>query len=216
MIVKICKKHGELTKDQVWREKRNGMPDYLRCKACRQIKRIGRAYKCRVHGELTPDEANLQGGCLKCKREYAKNYKKNNKHKIKKRVQEDREKNPEKWKKIYKVQYKKDCEKYGALLSLKKVCDSRGITIEEYQEMVNKQDNKCAICFQKEARKDSRKSGEFLRLCIDHCHKTNKVRGLLCHACNTAIGKFKDSTVTMLRAIRYIKMNGDIYDGQKK
>lgn len=45
-----------------------------------------------------------------------------------------------------------------------------GITLEYYNQMLKKQDYKCAIC-----RKESTKS-----LVVDHCHKSGKVRGLLC------------------------------------
>jgi len=40
--------------------------------------------------------------------------------------------------------------------------------------------------------------------CIDHCHETNKVRGILCHRCNCAIGLFNDDTNKMQKAIDYL------------
>lgn len=39
---------------------------------------------------------------------------------------------------------------------------------------------------------------------IDHCHQTGKVRGGLCHNCNTGIGLFKDDPIRLHRAIRYL------------
>ena len=42
---------------------------------------------------------------------------------------------------------------------------------------------------------------------VDHCHTTNKVRGILCAACNFGIGKFKDSTALLYLAIDYLKKN---------
>lgn len=45
------------------------------------------------------------------------------------------------------------------------------------------------------------------RLCIDHCHSTGKVRGLLCSKCNTALGYFDDSSDKMKRAIEYLNTN---------
>ena len=44
---------------------------------------------------------------------------------------------------------------------------------------------------------------------IDHCHDSGKVRGLLCHGCNTAIGLFKENIDTMLKAIKYLKDNNN-------
>lgn len=58
-----------------------------------------------------------------------------------------------------------------------------GITVQLYESMLKKQNGGCAICGVKH------NSGR--RLCIDHCHKTNKVRGLLCNGCNIGIGFYE-------------------------
>lgn len=42
---------------------------------------------------------------------------------------------------------------------------------------------------------------------IDHCHKTGKVRGLLCDSCNKALGLFKDNVENLNKAIEYLKNN---------
>jgi len=39
---------------------------------------------------------------------------------------------------------------------------------------------------------------------VDHDHKTGAIRGLLCHHCNTALGKFKDSPILLETAIAYL------------
>ncbi len=55
-----------------------------------------------------------------------------------------------------------------------------GITLDQYNEMFKAQEGKCAIC--------KRHQNELTRtLCVDHDHKTNKVRALLCVTCNTDI-----------------------------
>jgi hypothetical protein len=41
-------------------------------------------------------------------------------------------------------------------------------------------------------------------LCLDHCHKTGRVRGMLCPLCNTSLGGFRDSTTVLQRAIDYL------------
>lgn len=43
------------------------------------------------------------------------------------------------------------------------------------------------------------------KLYIDHCHKTNQVRGLLCFSCNSALGHFKDNVESLKKAIKYLK-----------
>jgi len=55
-----------------------------------------------------------------------------------------------------------------------------GITLDQYNEMFKEQEGKCAIC-QRHQNKLTR------TLCVDHDHKTNKVRALLCLTCNTDV-----------------------------
>lgn len=45
-----------------------------------------------------------------------------------------------------------------------------------------------------------------LKLVVDHCHSSGKVRGLLCHNCNRALGLFQDSMSSLTRAIEYLKV----------
>lgn len=58
-----------------------------------------------------------------------------------------------------------------------------GITNEQLAEMVAVQGNRCALCGS-----DNPKAP---RWCIDHDHQSNKIRGLLCHSCNTALGGYE-------------------------
>lgn len=67
------------------------------------------------------------------------------------------------------------------------------ITIEDYDSMMSSQGDKCAGC--------GRHRNDFKRLLdVDHCHKTGKVRGLLCVSCNLTIGYGKDNP-TILRIL---------------
>lgn len=79
-----------------------------------------------------------------------------------------------------------------------------GITPEEYDTILKEQNNVCAICKNPETAKEHR-TGNVRKLAIDHCHTTNKVRGLLCASCNQGLGKFKDSINLLENAIKYIK-----------
>lgn len=77
-----------------------------------------------------------------------------------------------------------------------------GITISEYDDMLKKQGGGCAIC-------KTSINQDYRNLVVDHCHKTNKVRGLLCSNCNRALGLFYDNIKTMENAIEYLnKDNG--------
>lgn len=57
-----------------------------------------------------------------------------------------------------------------------------GITRDEYNAMLEVQDGRCAIC----GKEGGGSRGNMLD--VDHDHETGKVRGLLCRACNTALG----------------------------
>jgi len=78
--------------------------------------------------------------------------------------------------------------------SLKK---NTGATVEQYNQMFTNQNGNCAIC--------NRNQSEFpIRLAVDHCHNTGKIRGLLCMLCNTALGRFNDDAEMILKAYKYL------------
>lgn len=78
------------------------------------------------------------------------------------------------------------------------------ITVKQYEELLKKQNGLCAICKQVEKAK-SKTGDKIKRLAVDHCHKTNKIRGLLCQDCNTMLGKSKDNVLILESAIQYLK-----------
>lgn len=82
---------------------------------------------------------------------------------------------------------------------------SYGIAEEQYDKMFKRQQGKCLICQQEET---SLWRGTVRRLAIDHCHKTGKVRGLLCQRCNMALGLLNDDLTLLKRAYIYIKQEG--------
>lgn len=72
-----------------------------------------------------------------------------------------------------------------------------GITADQYTNMFEFQNGKCKICNQECS------TGRVLA--VDHCHKTGKVRGLLCTKCNTALGMLNDNIKYFETAIEYLK-----------
>lgn len=76
-----------------------------------------------------------------------------------------------------------------------------GISLEEYNAMLEAQGGICAICKQPETHK---RNGKIKALAVDHHHGTGKIRGLLCADCNTGIGKLKDSVNVLQSAIDYL------------
>lgn len=71
-----------------------------------------------------------------------------------------------------------------------------GINLVQYFEIYDAQNGVCYICKETELNK---------RLAVDHCHKSEKIRKLLCWRCNTVLGKVKESTELLEQMISYIK-----------
>lgn len=71
-----------------------------------------------------------------------------------------------------------------------------GISLDEYNRLLEIQNGVCAICF---------KSANARMLAVDHCHKSKKVRGLLCEKCNRGIGMFHDNPQTIISAAKYLE-----------
>lgn len=72
--------------------------------------------------------------------------------------------------------------------------DKYGLDEEQYLALLEDQDGGCGIC-----------GGKQTRFVVDHDHKTNVVRGLLCDPCNRGIGQFNDDVSKLQRAIEYLK-----------
>lgn len=75
------------------------------------------------------------------------------------------------------------------------------LSLEEYEKLLEQHDHKCAICGS---------TGFTIHpngplLVVDHDHKTGKVRGMLCHNCNRALGLFQDNIDALKQAIRYLE-----------
>ena len=73
-----------------------------------------------------------------------------------------------------------------------------GLTVRDYKEMLAAQDYRCAICG---STNPYHKSKVF---CVDHCHETGKIRGLLCHPCNNGLGRFQDDPKLLRAAAKYL------------
>ena len=71
-----------------------------------------------------------------------------------------------------------------------------GIDQEEYDAILKSQGNKCKIC-------DTKHTGH-KPLCVDHCHNSTRVRGLLCKKCNTSLGLLREDPKIMVNAILYL------------
>ena len=75
-----------------------------------------------------------------------------------------------------------------------------GLTREQYEAMLAAQHGGCAVCGGTNGSSRNRKL-----LCVDHCHHTGKVRGLLCDNCNRGIGALKDDLGLVRKALLYLE-----------
>ena len=96
----------------------------------------------------------------------------------------------------YEAYYKANKEKIITKNKAYSLKYKYNITLKERDLMLKKQNNKCKICNTKFSKVTPN---------IDHCHTTNKVRGLLCRLCNIGLGYFKDNTEILTKAINYLK-----------
>lgn len=75
-----------------------------------------------------------------------------------------------------------------------------GLTPESYLNILNKQNNGCAICKSKDSKRN--KVDGFI---VDHNHRTGKVRGLLCDKCNKLLGAVNDDIEVLRRIKKYLQ-----------
>lgn len=118
-------------------------------------------------------------------KDYNKKYYEQNKQKDKKRCLENYYKNKSDPDKRLKWRENQLRVKYG-------------MTLDDWNLLYESQNYGCAIC------KSDVPVGNGV-LHVDHCHATGKIRGLLCHHCNTGLGAFKDNPDTLSVAIKYLE-----------
>lgn len=80
------------------------------------------------------------------------------------------------------------------------------ITLDDYLNLLLNQNSVCKICKKEETSKNNKK-GKIKDLAVDHCHKSGKIRGLLCTRCNTTLGRVEDSIELLENMINYLKEN---------
>ena len=150
------------------------------------------------------EKDGFQYHCIDCSKKYhAKRYVEQ-KDKLKVQLKKYKVENKEKLE-IASLLWKKNnpdkVKKYQRTSNLRK---NFGLSMDEYEQMVLKQNNLCAIC-EKAETFIHHQTKEPARLAVDHCHATGKVRKLLCKNCNTALGLFKDDIAVIGNAAQYLK-----------
>lgn len=208
-IIKICSKHGALTRQDVQFRKNRTSSD---CKHCSndwrkkdkilnpdKYKKYTQKYKKII---LNPEINDRT--CCRCKKIFLF-------HELPPSERDNRYVYCSQCRsianRISKIRNKDTYEKYKEKSRLKEreksLIKKYGINLEQYQMIHDSQKGLCKICGNTET--SLQPNGKDIKdLCVDHCHKTNKVRGLLCHNCNAGIGHFNDDVKKLQSAIIYL------------
>ena len=107
-----------------------------------------------------------------------------------------RKANPEKYREGQRRLQRERWAQYRVKHRMAAVKRRYGMTTEQYQVLAAEQGERCAIC--------KRPFSEIKRLCVDHCHSSQKARGLLCNNCNVGIGAFSDNPVFVAAAVEIL------------
>lgn len=141
--------------------------------------------------DCSEDEANIitevkeiiSAEHIEYKKQYAKQYYLNNKERTK----------------IKQKEYNKNNKGLSKKRSRKHTVKKYGLTLEQYNNLLNSQNQRCSICGRHQ---DELKQS----LAVDHDHVSGKVRGLLCVRCNRAIGMLEDDIKLLKQAINYLSI----------
>jgi len=149
-----------------------------RCKKTKFVNQFG-TRKHPVRG------SNPKSYCKSCESSNSGEYQKRNKDKAN----------------AYRDKYRANNQKSLRVTELRRQAKIKGYDPDEAQAIFEQHDGKCDIC--RRTPKEANSSKKYLS--IDHCHSTNKIRGMLCNNCNLALGMLQDSPELLAKAIEYIK-----------
>ena len=161
------------------------------CRQCHEEKTLSDYYYVK---ESVDGHAHI---CKKCSASNAREwYRTHHKRALKTRrgyYKKHKEREKENWKRYYEKHRKRLTQSAKEYVMKRKF----GMTVAAYERMLVGQMGVCAICH--------KGPGRYPRLAVDHCHKTGKVRALLCGSCNGGLGLFKDREDVMLAAVEYLR-----------
>jgi len=99
------------------------------------------------------------------------------------------------------LKWRKDNPEKVKVFARKASLKTKGWTLEEYNSAKKKQNNRCKVCKKPNNQKNR-------PLHADHDHDSGKKRDLLCSACNTGIGSFRDNPKLLESAAKYLRRHG--------
>ena len=156
-----------------------------------------RCTKCGEHKPLSDYPPSGHSNCKACRKAATRQWEKSNPEKVKAQRMRShyrhRDKNLQRMR-----EYRESHLDEEKCRQLRRDFD---ITLETYDKILEQQNGVCAICGNEE-------KGKTKKLAVDHCHDTNKVRGLLCQNCNRGIGLLDDNPEVLQKAIDYLLSHG--------
>ena len=144
-----------------------------------------------VHHKRRDGKVYVESPCKECHQRRADEWRRANRTKDAGYSRKWRALHPETSKDVSIANYYRRKEKISISLRMKKY----GLNETTFQRMMTEQKNRCPIC-------DADISDD---PCVDHCHVTNRVRGILCRKCNSGMGHLGDSPERLRRAIQYLE-----------
>lgn len=134
--------------------------------------------------------------------EAIRNWRRRNPEKVKEYRKKWAENNREKQtaaEKSWKKAHPESKKRYSQTEFLYRLKNRYGLRFDDYTEILERQLGRCAICGAEKP------GGKGKRMSVDHCHRTGKVRGLLCSRCNLMLGIINEDVSILRAAIEYLK-----------
>ena len=175
------------------------MSETITCRTCKEEKPVSEYHR------KSSSSTGRASRCKPCERVVQAEYYQRNKEKIKARVSAWQIENADKKRANdarYRASGKKQYDNNRQARRRKRVY---GITEEQYAEMLERAGGVCEICGRVPSEVSSKGA------CVDHCHETGKVRGILCIPCNTGIGNLRDDPAVLRKALSYLE-NHSVHD----
>ncbi len=164
------------------------VPDGKICTQCGELKPRDQFFR-----QSRPSRPHLRSACKACTKEYADGRRLAKPDHCKKQERESKRRR--------RPLYDEALRLYGREWQLRK---KYGMTVEDFTALLACQDGGCAICHRPVIYSGKQKGLRDLA-CVDHDHDTKEIRGILCQACNTAIGLFGDDPARLRCAAEYLE-----------
>lgn len=159
-----------------------------RCSRCKVEKKLDQFYARKNQRD------GLDYYCIQCKGEIGLAYRKKNPHVGRENARRWRTNYPERAKATHRAWIEKNKRAYLFNAGQRHRKHRYGVSRAEYDAMIIECHGTCEICG--DATPD---------LVIDHCHESEKIRGMICRQCNAGIGHFNESLVVLRRAAEYLE-----------